>query len=206
MKLRKIITMGLAAIMAVSAMSISAMATEIDESNPSYEIYSLTQEETRARGFEIIDEDIYDLNGNLLIDMTDGFTPDGYTLDPEFKVSTSSEADVIMPRSTNIANGTYTLNLNTTGEQRKDIGSTFKLTSDEPDVYVKYVSGSAASVNFGLVNIPRNSMVDWIPSVKPGRSGYLNGYASSDTWKLVASAQDRAGNARITAYTTNANN
>lgn len=34
MRLRKIITMGLAAIMAVSAMGMTAMATEIDKNNP----------------------------------------------------------------------------------------------------------------------------------------------------------------------------
>lgn len=167
----------------------------------------MTQKETRTRGFEIVNEDIYDLNGNLLIDMTDDFTPDGYSLDPEFKVSDiSSDTLSVMPHSTTIANGTYSLNLNTTGEQGKPIGTTFKLTSDEHNVYVEYISGSAATVNFGLINIQRNSMVDWVPSVEPGKEGYLHGYSTDDTWKLVTSAQDRAGNARITSRTANENN
>lgn len=201
---KKVMAMGLATMAAISTMSMSAFAYDSDENNASYEIYSLTQEETRARGFEIINGDIYDLNGNMLIDMTeDGFTPDGYTLDPAFRVSSSSHSGVssVSLYSTTIANATFTLYLNTSGEQSVDIGSTFTLSSEEPDVYVKYNSGTAGAVNFGLVNINRNSVVDWIPSVTAGSEDYLHGYASTDDWKLIASAQKEAGNARIYAYT-----
>lgn len=199
-KFKKVMAMSCAAIMAVSAMSVSAFAA-------SDEIYALSRDETMSRGFIVIDEDIYDLNGNMLIDMNDGFTPDGYTLDPEFRVAVdnSVEKKNIVPYSTNIASGTFTLNLNTTGNESIQIGRTFELTASEPDVYVQYKSGSAAAVNFGLVNITRNTMVEWVPSVKPGKDDYLHGYASNDEWKLVASAQNVAGNAKIIARTANDN-
>ena len=43
--------MGLATVAAVSAMSIPAMAAEIDEFNPSYEVYSLSRRRNNIKRF-----------------------------------------------------------------------------------------------------------------------------------------------------------
>lgn len=201
-KFKKVMAMGLATMAAVSAMSMSAMAAEIDEFNPSYEVYSLSEEETISRGFRIVNEDIYDLNGNLVFDMEDGLTPDGYSLDPAFRISQPKAAtSTITPRRTTISTGSWPLPLNTDGHQGEQIGDLFKLTASEPDVYVRYETGTAPSINVGLVSTASNAVVDYAQGMEKNDDVYLNGYSSQNNFKLIASAQDAAGTAKIVAYT-----
>ena len=47
------------------------------------------------------------------------------------------------------------------GHQGEDIGDVFKLTDSEPDVYVRYDTGTTPSINVGLVLTASNAVVDY---------------------------------------------
>ena len=159
--------------------------------------------DTRSRGYQLIDGDVYDLNGNLLIKMYDGFTADGYTLDPNFTVhypsdSVSIERDEDIPDD--IYSGTKYLPKNTDGYQGTDLGDSFTLTSSKPDVSFYYVSGNPSSVNFAVLNVTKGTVVDWIPNVPKKELESVSVYNSSrpdDKYLVKASAVDVSGNARL---------
>lgn len=163
--------------------------------------------DTTSRGYQLINGDVYDLNGNLLIKMYDGFTGDGYTLDPNFKVyypSNDSEAvdkNVVLPMSTDLFNGTKDLPLNTDGNQGTYLCNDFTVSSSEPDVWCKYSSGVPSGVNFAVLNITRNTAVGWVPNLQAGRSDTVDGVYNSarpnDHYAVKASAQGSAGSAKL---------
>lgn len=205
-KFKKIIALAMAAMAAVSAMSMTALAAEDNSSD----ILSMSVQETRERGFEVIDGDIYDLNGNLIIDLTDGKTAEGFTLAPEFRVHDASEfvdassVPMLLSASNPIYNGTKSLDLNTSGEQGKPIGSSFKATSSEPRCYFYYRSGTPTGVNFSVVNTSNDQIVDWISNLQRGKADYFTVYNSAKpnaSYQVYASAEGSAGNATITVYT-----
>ena len=94
------------------------------------------------------------------------------------------------------------MKLNIDGHQGEQIGDLFKLTASESDVYVRYELGTASSINVGLVSTVSNSVVDFVQGMGKKEDVYLHGYSSQNNFKLIASAQDVAGTAKITAYTT----
>lgn len=157
--------------------------------------------DTTARGYQLINGDVCDLSGNLLIKMHNGFTADGYTLDPNFRVQYPSASDpdesVLRASSSTIFSGTIALKLNTTGEQGKQLGDNFKATSDEPDVFCKYISGNPAGVNFSVFNITRNSLILFVPNVQAGsNTGDIathNTTRPDDTYRVTASAEGSTG-------------
>lgn len=199
---KKVAMMGVAAIMAMSTMSISAFAANI----PSEKIYAMSQEETRARGFEIIDGDIYGLDGVLLIDMTNGLTPDGYALDENFAVQTPdmyediSETD-IMPLSTEIFNGGKNLNENKDGNQGVNLGDSFTASADETTAYLEYCSGEPTGVNFSIINKTRNTLVEFVFNVQPGKTskgiGVYNSARPKDKYFAQASGYKSSGYASM---------
>ena len=204
-KFKKVIALGLAAMAAVSAMSVTAMATGDNSSD----VLAMSAQETRSRGFEVINGDIYDLNGNLLIDLTDGKMENGFTIDPDFKVHSEAEYvddnSSVMPFSINnpIFDGTIGLNLNTTGNEGKQVGSSTKATSSDNICKMKYVSGYPSGVNFCVMNITKGTAVDWYPNVKANNSVNCPVYNSSrpnDTYVVYASAEGTAGSAHLLVY------
>lgn len=50
--------------------------------------------DTKARGYQLIDGNVCDLKGNLLIEMENGLTKDGLSLDPNFRVYDAEEEDI----------------------------------------------------------------------------------------------------------------
>lgn len=212
-KFKKIIALGCAAVMAVSAMSISAFAA-------SDEIYALSEEETRARGFVIINEDIYDLSGKLIIDMENGFTPDGSTLDENFKVTYPSNTTMSIGTVSNFDNfasplsyndpifyGTANVYKNVDGNQGRQYGSDFKMTADEPYVGLAYYSGNVSGLNIAVHNKTRNTLVDWVSNVLPGKisSGIYvyNAARPNDYYKAVVSSEGSSGNATFKIFASN---
>ena len=212
-KFKKIIAMGCAAVMAVSAMSMSAFAA-------SDEIYALSEEETRARGFVIINEDIYDLNGNLIIDMENGFTPDGSTLDENFKVTYASNTTMSVRTISNFDNftsplsfndpifsGTADVNMNVDGNQGDQYGPDFKMTAAEPYVHLAYYSGNVSGLNIAVHNKTRNTLVDWVSNVLPGYISagiyVYNAARPNDYYKAVVSGQGSSGNATFKIFASN---
>lgn len=159
--------------------------------------------DTRSRGYQLIDGDVYDLNGNLLFKMYDGFTADGYTLDPDFTVHYPSNT-VSVDNDEDIPDDIYSGNIylpkNIDGYQGTDVGSSFKLTSSNPNVSLYYVSGSPSGVNFAVHNLSKGSVVDWIPGVPKKDLESVSVYNSSrpnDVYLVRASAVDVSGYARL---------
>lgn len=197
-RIKKAIALGLAA---VSAMSMTALAD-----TPSAEIYALSQEEANARGFQIIDEDIYSLDGVLLIDMTNGFTPDGYELDADFSVQTpdmheNADAMDIMPMSLDIFDGGITLSKNVDGNQGVILGDSFKGSAGETKAYLTYYSGEPTGVNFGIYNKTRNTVVEYVYNIKPGKTSkgvtVYNSSHPNDSYVAQTSGYQSSGYASL---------
>lgn len=205
-RIKKTIAMGLAAMTAVSALAVPVMAADETEQT---DVMTMSAEETRSRGFEIINGDVYDLNGKLLIDLTDGMTNDGFSLDPNFRVHSESEYmddknDIMLLSLNNpIFEGTISLNLNTTGDQGKQVGVSQKATASDNICYMRYVSGIPSGVNFSVINNTRGTMVDWFSNVKAGNYVTTTVYNSShpnDYYSVYASAEGARGNASLRIY------
>lgn len=157
-------------------------------------------DDTTSKGYQLIDGNVCDLSGNVLIEMRNGFTPDGYALDPNFKVSYPVKSEAIVPYSataTELYNGTMSLALNTDGNQGKQVGESFKATSEEPDVVCFYRSGQPSGVNFAVVNTTRDTLVTFVPNVQPGEQTdpipTYNSGRPSDNYRVKASAEGSAG-------------
>ncbi len=164
--------------------------------------------DTMARGYQLINGDVYDLHGNLLIKMHDGRTPDGYTLDPNFTVydaSTDANTQVltadntVSPDSIVIYSGTKNLNLNVDGNQGVQLGSDFTVSSSQPNVRFTYSSGVPSGVNFAVDNVTRGTTAGWVSNLQPGHSKSILVYngSPSDTYRVKASAQGSAGTATV---------
>lgn len=203
-KFKKIIAMCLTAAMAMSVMCVGAFAAE--KEIYSGDVFAMSTEETRARGFLIIDGDVCDLDGNVILDLTNGLTSGGCELDPEFRVAYPQKAEnlsVFSARATNyIANGTFSLQLNVTGWEGTLIGNSFSPTVSKPNVYVKYASGNPTSINVGVFNTGRNTVLTWTPEILPGDYVVMYGGITGENHQLKASAEGVQGNARIQAYLT----
>ncbi|ACV61444.1 hypothetical protein Dtox_0524 [Desulfofarcimen acetoxidans DSM 771] len=172
------------------------------------EISLMTTEilDTTSRGYQLIDGDVYDLHGNLLIKMYDGFTADGYTLDPNFTVHDPGtyvqiDEDEISLMATEIFNGTKYLNKNIDGNQGVQLGGDFTVSSSEPNWRLTYNSGVPTGVNFGVYNVTRGTVVEWVPKVLPGKSlSDVFAYTSSrsnDVYRTMGSAEGSAGHASL---------
>ncbi len=159
--------------------------------------------DTRSRGYQLIDGDVYDLDGNLLIKMYGIFTIDGYTLDPNFTVHYPSNT-VSLDRAEDIPDDIYSgvkyLSKDTEDHEGTDVGPSFTLTSSKPNVSLYYVSGSPSNVNFAVHNITKNVVVSLIPNVPKKKLESVSLYNSSrpnDVYLVKASAVDVPGNVRL---------
>ncbi|MEK8131893.1 hypothetical protein WMW72_28690 [Paenibacillus filicis] len=159
---------------------------------------------TLDKGYQLVNGDVYDKHGNLLIDMENGFTPDGYTLSPDFSVvygDYTTEGTVSL-RAIDIFNGTISVPQNTDGTQSVKLGSDFSFTSSEPDFYVEYASGTVAGVNFGLNNMTTGQAVKWFSNVQADKfntfTGAYNSSRPGDKFNVKASGQGGSGNVSVT--------
>jgi len=189
-KIKKIISITLAAIMMLSIGCLSTSAEELKD--------------TASRGYQLIDGDVYDLDGNLLIKLYNGFTADGYALDPNFTVYDAEDLDdrdgITTLAASDIYDGTKYLYKNTDGNQGVQLGSNFTLTSSKSNVYLGYDSGEPSGVNFAVLNVTRDTVVQWISNIKAEKSKSISVYNSSrpdDTYSVKASAVDVSGNATL---------
>lgn len=186
---KKIVSLTLAAILVLSIGCLSASAYEMND--------------TRSRGYQLIDGDVYDLDGNLLIKLYDGRTADGFALDPEFAVYDAKdlERDVISTQATyDIYDGTKYLNKNTDGNQGVQVGINFTLTSSKTKVHLGYSSGEPSGVNFAVHNITQDTVAKWISNITAGdyRNPIIyNSARPDDTYMVKASAVDVSGNATL---------
>lgn len=160
--------------------------------------------DTASRGYQLIDGDVYDLDGNLLFKMYNGVTADGYALDPNFAVYAAEDLDdrneITTLAASDIYDGTKYLYKNTDGNQGVQLGSNFTLTSSKPDVYLGYSSGEPSGVNFAVLNVTQDTVVKWISNILAGDSKSVSVYNSSrpdDTYMVKASAVDVSGNATL---------
>lgn len=164
--------------------------------------------DTLSRGYQIVNEVVYDKYGNILFELTDGLTPDGFALSKDFEViypeDMSNEPEKPSRlRRTDIFNSTIYLNKNVNGTEGKQIGSDFKFTSLEKNFYVKYSSGTPSGINVSLNNVTTGSCLKWFSNIQPSKSDtYTGAYNSSrpnDTYRIIASGQGGSGNATILA-------
>lgn len=172
---------------------------------------TLDNRATRSRGFEILDGNIHDRNGNLVFELDEnGYTIYGTKLcenffiidfdDLEIDFSINSEPSNTTIRSNNdIFNGTRALYLNTTGRQAVNIGGQFQNTLFTRTIQVRYSSGTPTGVNFGLTNITRGIETGWISNVRPSNNfaRWPQVLTNGDSFQVRASAEGRAGNATM---------
>lgn len=189
-KIKKIISITLAAIMMLSIGCLSTSAEELKD--------------MASRGYQLIDGDVYDLDGNLLIKLYNGVTADGYALDPNFTVYDAEDLDdcdgITTLAASDIYDGTKYLYKNTDGNQGVQLGSNFTLTSSKSNVYLGYDSGEPSGVNFAVLNVTRDTVIQWISNIKAEKSKSISVYNSSrpdDTYSVKASAVDVSGNATL---------
>lgn len=178
---------------------------------------SENQIDTLSRGYQLIDGNICDLDGNLLIKLENGFTADGYTVDPNFRVHYPELQEAQFTRraikrpfinedtkailATTIFSGTKNLYLNTDGNQGVQCGSNFTVSSSEPRVDIYYSSGIPTGVNLAVHNVTRGTIVDWVSNVQKGNYSLpiyvYNSSRPSDVYKAMVSAEGMAGSASI---------
>ncbi|GGH69795.1 hypothetical protein GCM10008014_53580 [Paenibacillus silvae] len=175
------------------------------------------QANTLDKGYQLVNGNVYDKYGNLLIVLKNGLTPDGYTLSPDFSVvygdntNKTSFSSKLAVTGTEIFNGTKSVPKNTNGNQGVQLGSEFSFTSTEPDLYVEYTSGTVDGVNFSLNNVTTGSVVKWFSNVQVGSSNgqsYKGAYNSSrpnDKFSVKASGQGGSGNLTLLVQTFKSN-
>ncbi len=163
--------------------------------------------DTTARGYKLIDGDVYDLKGNLLIKMYNGFTADGYRLAPNFTVydggdipdSVDQNSSVTLSAS-DIYDGTKYLYKNIDGNQGVQLGGNFTVTDSKPNVSLTYYSGEPSGVNFAVHNATQDTVVKWVSNVKVNETKTISTYNSSrpdDLYLVKASAVNVSGNATL---------
>lgn len=183
-KFKKMLTGTLIVVMVLAMGSVGAFASSTD---------------TVSRGYQMINGNVCDLSGNLLIKMHNGMTLDGYTLSSDFRVSYPQKMNdqILSARSTDFYSGTMALKLNVDGNQGRQVGPNFVMTESEPNVVCAYVSGDPSGVNFAIVDENRGTEVEYVPNVQPGDStGELSVYNSAqpnDKYHVQASAAGSAG-------------
>ena len=169
-----------------------------------------SREYTLSRGFQIIDGNIHDRCENLTIPLDEhGFTLDGTTISADFSIIYRTDQssdyeleDVIDARNIAVFDGTMNLAQNTSGNQGRQLGSDFSLTSANPSIHFRYVSGQVPGVDFALINTTTNQTVNWFADVRTGLIGVRHNNAfnpsrPSDTFRVLASGAGGAGNASL---------
>lgn len=183
-KFKKMLTGTLIVVMVLAMGSVGAFASSTD---------------TVSRGYQMINGNVCDLSGNLLLPVKNGMVLGGYTLSPDFRVyypqKTSNQAPAL--RSTSIYSGTKALALNVDGKQGRAVGLPFVMTESAPNVVCTYVSGDPTGVNFAIVDADHDTAVAFVPNVQPGdNTGALpvyNSAQSGDRYQVQASAAGSAG-------------
>jgi hypothetical protein len=168
-------------------------------------INSLDSEYTLARGYQMINGNVHDKYGNVVIEMKDGLTPDGYTLSSNFSIVYGEAMDdnetSISSRTTDVFSGTKAIAQNVTGTEGTKLGSDFSFTSSEPNFFAKYSSGTISGVNFGLNNVTTSESVAWFSNIGVGEIntyyGAYNSLRPNDTFEVKASGQGGSGNVTV---------
>jgi len=171
---------------------------------------NVSREYTLSKGFQIIDGNIHDRYGNLAIPLDEhGFTPDGTTISAGFSIIYATDQnmnyeyeDIIEARNVPIFDGTTNLRQNVNGTEGVRLGSDFTLTSANPSVNFRYISGSIIGVNFSLINVTTNQTVRWFPDVRTGNVGVthnnaFNSERPSDSFRVLASGAGGSGNVAL---------
>jgi len=166
---------------------------------------TLDNRATLSRGFEILDGNIHDRNGNLIFELDEyGYTIHGTKLCENFYIidfdDLEDDFSIISERSSNdIFNGTRDLRLNTNGNQSDPLGSRFQISLLTRTIQVRYSSGTPTGVNFGLTNVTRNVEENWLSNVRPSTAftRWPHNLRSGDSYQVRASAQGRAGTATM---------
>ncbi|MFC3746121.1 hypothetical protein [Paenibacillus sp. GCM10012306] len=216
MKIKKIRVVLLAGVLTLGISAVASANGIINNNSVKQE-----QVNTLSKGYQLVNGNVYDKYGNLLIPIKNGLTPDGYTLSPNFSVvygdntieeTVSSRVattgtDIFngtkgVPKNTN---GTKGVSKNTNGTQSVQLGSDFSFTSSEPDFYVEYSSGTIIGVNFSLNNITTGQVVTWFSNVQVGKArtftGVYNPTRPDDKFNVKASGQRGSGNVTLTVKT-----
>ncbi|MFF2908387.1 hypothetical protein [Paenibacillus sp. NPDC057934] len=206
MKLKKISVVLLAGVLTLGISAVASANGIIPKNSVKQK-----QVNTLDKGYKLVNGNVYDKYGNLLIVMKNGFTPDGYTLSPNFSVvygDTTIEdtaSSRVAATGTDIFNGTKGVPKNTNETQGVKVGSDFSITSSEPDLYLEYSSGTVDRVNFSLTNITTGQVVTWFSNVQAGKSrtftGVYNSSRSGDTFNVKATGQGGSGNVTLTVKT-----
>ncbi|MFF2014610.1 hypothetical protein [Paenibacillus sp. NPDC058177] len=206
MKLKKISVILLAGILTLGISAVTSANGIIHKNSAKPK-----QVNTLDKGYKVVNGNVYDKYGNLLIAMKNGFTPDGYTLSPNFSVvygdNTNEEtaSSLVSSTGTDIFNGTKGVPKNTNETQGVKLGADFSFTGSEPDLYIEYSSGTVDRVNFSLNNITTGQVVTLFSNVQTGKSriysGAYNSSRSGDTFNVKANGQGGSGNVTLTVKT-----
>ncbi len=172
------------------------------------DIFMMTEEQTRARGFLISEGNICNLNGDVIINMTNGLTATGNELAPMFSVSYPKNCNTPfygkddMPH---IIEGAFPIPLQSENSYNK-VGAEYTPIAGYPDLYIEYSSGFPQSINVGVVNKVTNQIEAWCSDIAPGEHAVLPSGTMSNPHELIITSNGTPGDAYISAYITLADN
>lgn len=203
---KKVIGMLFATVAALT-MSVAVFASSAD--NSGLLDLSLSQEEAASRGFQIIDGNIYELDGTLLFVLDEyGFTQYGFRLDERFALGNQvPSSNAPEPRNgISFVTGTHHANLNVNGTQGRAVGQRNALTSALPNITVTYSSGTPTGLNVSVRNVNNGNSVGWVSNVAPGNdavfNAVFNNLTSSTQFEIIISAEGRAGSVTLNGRAT----
>ena len=156
----------------ITAAALAAAVT-CHAAGPSSEVYSLSENETADRGFRLVDGDVYSLDGELLIDLTDGITPEGRTLDPEFRVVYPTYKGVEFDPDSAVRSG------GVHHDRGENPDGYYQTSSRTPILYVN-CEKTEAPTGVMVINEGKKTAVSVCDSLTDGQWAYMPVYPSGD--------------------------
>ena len=205
MKKSMIFLSALVAVFVLSYIVFADNGSDVNDGQTNLGETNLSTADMKSRGYEIIDGDVYDLHGNLIIEMENGLTKEGLSLDPDFRVYYDDDSNTAIspasPAKGIVFNGTMHIPLNADDNQSVQAGSNFKGSLNAKKAYLTYNSGTTSGINFAVHSVTNNSVVGWVSNIQPDKTSTGISISSGVTYKAVVSAQGNAGSATMKIYT-----
>ena len=185
------------------SLAVSVSAANTSAANPFDYYADFTIEKN---GCVVKEDGVYDRDGELVLQLHNGFTSDGFYLDRDFEVCypQKSNGAPISSGGTEIFNGNVIVSTNSSGGEGVGFGPQFAFVADEPAFYAAW-TGGACNFNISLNNLSTNSCVKYWKNI--GIDNPVDGFMvynpnrPNDQFGLRASGYDGYGEVGILVKT-----
>lgn len=158
-------------------------------------------------GCIVRDDVVYDRDGEVVVRLNHGMTPDGYPLMRGFQVCYLDDASTYSVARTpelgqRIFDNTVRLPQNVNGTESVVFGNSFNITEAYPYIYLDYISGDMP-VNIAVRNNAAG-YAKWWRAIQTGTVRTLDPgviLEDNDQWVVAASGQGQAGFASLSLWT-----